>query len=82
MWTPHDFQRLPNTVVCQKSNVSSSRKFGVNGVIGENKTGNGNFVCCQDIQQLLEGMSVEGYLPGEWRLFVDSNKKCKMCSTL
>ena len=41
----------------------------------ENKTGNGNFVYCQDIQGLLEHMGVKECLPGESRLFVDSNKR-------
>ena len=30
----------------------------------ENKTGNGNFVYCLDIQRFLERMVVEEYLPG------------------
>ena len=39
------------------------------------KTGNGNLVYCQDNQELLECMGVKKYLSGEWRLFVDNNKK-------
>ena len=42
---------------------------------GEKKPGNGNFVYCQDIQGLLKRMGVEEYLLGEWRLFVDTNKR-------
>ena len=43
------------------------------------KPGNGNFIYCQDIQGLLGHMGVKEYLPDEWRLFVDSNKKSLKC---
>ena len=47
-----------------------------------NKTSNENFFYCQDIQGLLERMGVEEYLPGEWRLLVDSNKRSRKCVPL
>ena len=48
----------------------------------EHETNNGNFVYCQDIQGLLEHMGVEEYVPDEWRLFVDSNKRSLKCVLL
>ena len=48
----------------------------------ENKTGNDNFVYCQDIQGLLERMGGEKYLPGERRHFVGSNKRSIKCALL
>ena len=48
----------------------------------KNKTSNGNFVYCQNIQGLLKRMGVKEYLPGEWRLFVDSNIRNIKCVLL
>ena len=48
----------------------------------KNKTGNGNFVYCQNIQGLLKRMGIKEYLPGECRLFVDSNIRNIKCVVL
>ena len=47
----------------------------------ENKTGNGNFVYCQEIR-LLERMGVEEHLFGEWRPFLDCYKRSLKCALL
>ena len=47
-----------------------------------NKTKCGISVYCNNIQSLLSEMGLPEYSPDEWRLFIDSSKRCLKCVLL
>ena len=78
----HDHRLLLSIKLSTNITFFCTREQGLLAYFNKNKTSNGNFVYCQNIQGLLKRMGVKEYLPGEWRLFVDSNIRNMKCVLL